>query len=147
MVQKSDESIAGIEMAIVVFQVVVRQQHLRNMEVERSEQLPVSRHEPGLSDGGAGLEIGQLSWSFFVIQRAHAGRDRPRGHEDNFLARLALGGDLAHQLPDLSQIQLFSEVGYDAGAQFNNHSANFFQDLTAHGSQAKWKTAKVKRKN
>ena len=68
MIQEGDESIPGIEMAIVVFQVVMRQQHLRNMEVEHREKLPVGRHEPGLSDCGAGLEVGQLSRPFFVIQ-------------------------------------------------------------------------------
>ncbi len=59
-------------MALVVFEVVVGEQHLGDVQAVLREKLLVNRHEPRLADGGAGLELGELAGPLLVAEHAHA---------------------------------------------------------------------------
>ncbi len=74
--EQRDERVAGVEMAFVMFEVVVREQHLRDVQTVPREQFRVHGHEPRLADGGAGLQFGEFGRAFFQAERAHARADR-----------------------------------------------------------------------
>ena len=125
--EQRDQRVAGVEMAFVMFQVVVREQDLGDGQAVRAEELLVDRHEPRLADRGAGLQFGQVARALFVAQRAHARADGARGDQHDFSARLALLGDLRHQLLHLGKVRLLPAVGQDAGAELHHHARDIFE--------------------
>ncbi len=98
-----------------------------------AEEFFIGGHQAGLAHGGAGLQLGQVAGAFLVPQRAHARADRPRGHHNNLLTRLALFGELRHQLLHLGQVRLLPAVGQDAGSQFHHDTGDGFEQFGAHG--------------
>jgi len=58
MLQQTDERVAGIEMAFVVLQVIVREQDLSDVETVLREETLVCGHQARLTDRGARLEFG-----------------------------------------------------------------------------------------
>ena len=85
-------------MALVMFEIVVGQQDLGNAEAGLGKKLFVSRHQPGLADGGAGLQLRKFRRPFFVAQCAHACTHRARRDNDDLFSQRPNGGDLARQL-------------------------------------------------
>ena len=77
-----------------------------------------------------------------VAQRAHARADGARGDEHNLPARLALLGNLRHQLLHLGKVRLFPAVGQDAGAELHHHARDIFEYFRTHaqlGSKPAWR--------
>ncbi len=75
MTEERDQGIARVEVALVMLQVIVRQKQLRDGQIESAEQLFVRGHEPGLADGGTGLQLGQIVGPLLMAERAHARAD------------------------------------------------------------------------
>src|ERR1700756_5631356 len=74
-------------MALVMFQVIVGEQHLGDMQVVLGKKLVIGGHQPGLAHGGTGLFFGELGGACLVAQRAHARPHRAAGDQDDLLAR------------------------------------------------------------
>ena len=66
---------AHIQIAVVIFQIVMSQQHLRDIDPVNGKQLLINGHQTALSHSGASLQIGQLGWLLFKSQYMTA-----RGH-------------------------------------------------------------------
>ena len=121
-------------MTLVMFQVVVGEQHLRDVQLESGEELFVSGHEPGLPDRRARLQFIEARRALLEAEHAHARAHRARGDQHHFAARRALRRHLRHQLPDLRQIRLLARIGEHAGAQLDHEAADIFQQLGTHGA-------------
>ena len=124
--EQRDERVARVEMAFVVFQVVVRQQHLRDVQTVCGKKFFVNRHQPRLADGGAGLKFGEFARALFVAERAHAGADRAAGDEHDFLAGLPQRGNLRDELLQLRRVRLLAAVGQHARAEFHDEAGGGF---------------------
>ena len=113
-------------MAVVVFQIVVGQEHLTDSQSRRAEEFFVNGHQPGLADRRARLQVRQIRRPFVVAEYAHprpncAGRDK-----DNLFSFLSHCGDLGDQLAELIEIRLFAAVGQDTGAELDDDSGDAF---------------------
>jgi len=64
-VEQCDECIARVEMAFMMLEVFVGEQHLRDAQIVRGEKFFVNRHELRLADGGAGLQFGEVGLARF----------------------------------------------------------------------------------
>ena len=124
--EQCDQGVAGVEMALVMCQVVVCQQDLGHAKTGLGKEPFVQGHQAGLADGGAGLQLGNIGGPFLVAQSAHARPHRAGTDNDDLFALGAHGGDLGGQLADLLQIGLLAAVGQDAGAQFDHDAAGIF---------------------
>jgi hypothetical protein len=120
-------------MAIVMLEIVMREQNLSNGEIENAKKPFVRGHQPGLADGGAGLQFGEVSRASFVPEHTHAGADRAGTDKHNFLACLALFGDLRYQLLHLRQIGLLAAVGQNTSAELDDDAGDVFQEVRARG--------------
>ena len=127
MAQERHQRVAGIEMAFVMLQVIVREQDLGDGQVMRAEQLLVDRHEPRLAHRRASLQLRQIARPLVVAQRPHARAHGARGDEHNLPARLALLGHLRHQLLHLGQVRLLPAVRQDPGAQLHHQARDIFE--------------------
>ena len=130
--QQRDEGVAGVQMPVVVLEVVVREQHLGDGQLVFREELFVGGHQPRLADGGARLEFGELLGALGVAEDAHAGPDRAGGNEDDLAAGFPLGGHLRHQLFHLGQIRLLLGIRQHAGAQLDDKTADVLQHFGSH---------------
>ena len=110
----------------------MREQDLGDGQAMRAEQLLVDRHEPRLAHRRARLQLRQVVRALLVAQRAHARAHRARRDQHNLPARLALLGDLRHQLLHLGQVRLLPAVGQDAGAQLHHDARDVFEDFRTH---------------
>ena len=115
-----------------MFEVVVREQHLRDVQIVRGKKFFVNGHQPRLADGGAGLKLGEFGRAFFITERAHARADRAAGDEDDFLAGLPQRGDLRDELLQLRRVGLLAAVGEHAGAEFHDEAGGGFDGCTMH---------------
>jgi hypothetical protein len=118
--EQRDERVARVEMALVMFQVLVREQNLRDVQIVLAQKVFVNRHEPRLADSGAGLKFREFGGTRRVAERAHARADRAAGHEHDFLAGFPQRGDLRDELLQLRRINQFPAVGEHAGAEFDD---------------------------
>src|SRR5262249_55063756 len=132
--QKRDQSVARVEVALVVFQVVVREQHLGDAKIEFVEKCFVGGHEPRLADGGTRLKFREVGRSLFKAERAHARADSAGTDQYDFLSGLPLRGDLRDQLFELRMVQLFPAVGEDAGAELDDNAADLMERRALHGA-------------
>ena len=107
-IEQRDERVARVEMALVMFQIFMREQNLRDDEAVRGKKFVVSRHEPRLADGGAGLFFREVGGPRFVAERAHARADRAAGDEHDFLAGFFQRGELRDELFELRRDQSVS---------------------------------------
>ena len=123
---------AGVEMPLVMLQIVVREKHLGDALARFAEELFINGHQAGLPDRGAGLQFRRFRRPFFMSQNAHARAHRAGADDDDFLALRAQGGNLAGQLGHLRQVGLFAAVGEDAGAQFDDDAAGFDKRIAMH---------------
>ena len=122
--EQRDERVARVEVALMVLEVVVREQHLRDVQVVRGKKFFVNGHEPRLADGGARGERGGLGRAFFKAERAHARADRAAGDEHNLLAGLAQRGDLRDELFKLREVGLLAAVGQHARAELDHDAGD-----------------------
>ena len=119
-------------MPILVLKIVMREEHLGNLQVVPRKKLSVSRHESRLANCGAGLQVGEIGRALGHVQHTHAGTHRAGGHDNHLPASFALGGHLADQLLNLAGINLLAAVGQDSGAKLDHHSAGIFQRISLH---------------
>ena len=132
MAEEPDESVASVEVAIVVLEIVVSQQNLGNRKTKNAEKLFVGGHEARLADGGARLQFGEVRWAFLMAERTHPGAYGTGADKNNFFAGLALLGNLRHQLFHLREVGLLAAIGQDTGAELYDHARNVFQKIRAH---------------
>jgi hypothetical protein len=135
VLEQRDQRAAGVEVALVMFQVVVRQENLGDAKAGLGEEPFVQGHQARLADGGAGLQLGKFGGPFGEAQNAHARPHRAGADDDDLFALGAHGGDLGGQLADLLQIGLLAAVGQDAGAQFDHDTTGIFQRSAMHAIQ------------
>jgi hypothetical protein len=137
--EQRHQRVARVEMAFVMFQVVVRQQHLRDVKVELRKKFFVNRHQSRLADGGARLQFGEIIGPSLVAERAHARAHGAGRDEHDLLPGFALRGDLRDQLLQLRQIRLLPAVREDTGAEFHHHAGNIFKQFATHARVvSKW---------
>jgi hypothetical protein len=122
-------------MTLVMFQIFVREQNLRDDDFVRGKKFVVSGHEPRLTDGGARLFFRKISRTRIVTERAHACADRATGNEHNFLAGFFQRGELRNELFQLRGINQFPAVGQNAGSQFDDQARNGFKKVTMHAKR------------
>ena len=115
-----------------MFQIIVREQNLGDVQIVFRKQFGVICHEPRLAHGGAGLEFREFARTLFVAERAHARADRAAGHEHNFFSRFPQRGDLRDELFQLRRVNLFPAVGQHARAEFDDEARNGFERITMH---------------
>ena len=145
--QQGDERVAGVEMALMVFEVVVREQHLGDVQAVPREQFCVGGHEPRLADGGAGLQFGEFGRALVQSQRAHARADGAGGDDHDFPASLALPGDLRDELFQLRRVGLLAAVREHARAEFHDNADGGFEWVTMHALRLGKISFRGKRKN
>ena len=133
MAQQSNQCVACVEVALVMFEVLMRQQNLCNGESKGGEKTFVSGHQSGLADRGTGQQFGQVCWSAIVSECPHTCTHRARGNEDYFFAGLALLRNLSNQLFHLGQVRLLPAVGKHARAQLDDEPGDLAEQLGAHG--------------
>ena len=133
-------------MALVVLEIVVREEDLRDVEAELGEEVFVSRHQPRLADGGAGLQLGEFLGPRLEAEHAHARTDRSGGDEDDLAARPALGGDLRDKLLHLRKVRLLPGVCEDAGAELDDEACDVFENRRTHGEFVTEGQGRTKRK-
>ena len=75
VLEEADECVAGVQMALVMFEVGVREENLGDVEIVFGEKLFVSGHQARLAEGGAGLKFGEFGGTFGVAEKAHSGAD------------------------------------------------------------------------
>ena len=126
LVKQRDKGIAGVEVAVLVLEVVVRKEHLGDLHVVSGKQFRVGGHKLRLANGGAGLQVGQVGGALVHSEHAHAGADGAGRHDNDLPAGLALGCHLGDQLLYLAGIDLFAAAGQNAGAKLDHHAAGFF---------------------
>jgi len=107
-----------------MFEIIMSQQNLGDVQLMFCKELFINRHEPWLPHRGARLQFRQVAGPLLVFQRAHPRAHRARGDQHDFLARLALLGHLPHQLFQLRQIRLLPAVCKDTGAELHDNSGN-----------------------
>ena len=90
MGQERDQCVASVEVPLVMLQVVVREQHLGNAQIEASKELLVNGHQPRLADRGTGLQLRQVARPPLKTQYSHARPDCAGRHEHDFFAGLPL---------------------------------------------------------
>ena len=117
-----------------MLEVVVCQEHLRDVQIVLREELAVTGHQAALSKRGAGLQLGQLSGALFVTERAHARADRAGGDQNELAPRLSLRGDLRDQLLHLRRVDLLAGIGEDPGAKLDDDSGDVFEQLAPHAA-------------
>ncbi len=108
------------------------QKDLGDVAVVFGEEPFVGGHEAALADGGTGLQLGEFAGALGKTEGAHTGTDRAGGDEDDFLAGLALGGDLADDVLDLGEVQLLLAVGQNTRAELHHDSADILQTFLTH---------------
>ena len=124
-------------MAFMMLEVVMCEQHLRHLQVVSGEQFRVRGHEPGLADGGAGLQFGKFSRAPFQSERAHAGADRAGGDHHDFAAGAAQSGHLRDELFQLRRVGLLAAVREHTRAEFHHHAGGGFERVTMHAPRLK----------
>lgn len=134
--EEGEEGIAGVEVAGVIGEVLVGEEDLGDAEVVMTEEGLVHGHEAALSDGGAGLELGDFAGAGVVAEDAHAGADGAGGDEDRFEAGGAEGGELGDELGELDLVGAFAGVGEDAGTEFDDDASGLAEERGAHGGCA-----------
>src|SRR5262249_25969054 len=93
------DDVARGQEAAAVGDVLVGEQDLADGELVRGKRALPRLHEVALTDGGDGLELGQLARPLGEAEDAAAERDRPRRHDDERLRqRRHLFGDLGQGL-------------------------------------------------
>ena len=119
----------------VMFEIVMREQNLRDVQIVPREKFGIHCHEARLADGGACLQFSEFAGAFFITQRAHARADGAGGDQHDFLAGFLQGGDLGHELFELRRVGLFAAVGEHAGAEFHDKPGGGFDGGTMHGTK------------
>ena len=118
-----------------MFEIVVREQHLRDVQFVAREKSGIHRHEARLADGGARLQFGEVAGTFFITQRAHARADGAGGDEHDFLAGFSQRGELGDELFQLRRVGLLAAVGEHAGAEFHDDTGGGFDGFTMHATK------------
>ena len=124
---------ARVEVAFVVLEIFVSQQHLGDVEIVAGEELLVGRHEARLANGRAGLKLIERAGTFIETEHAHASADCAGGDDDDFMAGFAQRAYLGDELADLREVGLLPAVCEDTGAQLDDDTADIFQRLGTHG--------------
>lgn len=124
--QQRDKGVTGVEVAVVVFEIVMGEEDLSDGKARAGKKFFVKGHQPRLADCGAGLQFGKFGGSFLMTQNAHARADRAGADDHDLLALRADGGDLSDKLAYLGEVGLLAAVGQYAGAEFDDDAADGF---------------------
>jgi hypothetical protein len=116
----------------VMFQVVMREEHLRDDEIVSGKKFLIRGHQARLPDGRTGLFFREVAGPAFKSERAHARAHRAAGDQDDFLAGPAQRGDLRHDLLQLRRVNLFPVVREDAGAELDHDAGEVFEKFRTH---------------
>jgi len=119
----------------VMFEIVMREQNLRDVQIVAREKFGIHRHEARLADGGTGLQFREFARTFFITQRAHARADGAGGDEHDFPAGFSQRGDLRDELFQLRRVGLLAAVGEHAGAEFHDDTGGGFDRFTMHATK------------
>ena len=91
-------------------------------------------HERRLTDGGAGLQVGQVGRPLAEIQLADARADGPGTDKDDSPAARSDGMNLGRERRDPGAIQNALGIGEHVGADLHDDGARFGEELMAHRS-------------
>src|SRR3954464_7254024 len=110
------ERVPRVQMPLVMLQIFMGKQDLRDREIKRAKELLVSGHQPRLANRSAGLQFRKVTRPLRMAEDPHAGTDRSRRNEHDLPPRLPLPRNLTNQLLHLREIGLLAAVGEDAGS-------------------------------
>jgi hypothetical protein len=110
----------GVAVVRPAHQVVGGQQDLAGADAVPGEGGGVPRDEQALADAGRRLLGGQVAGAPGKPERSQAGRDRPRGHQDDLAAILPAGGQRGGERTDPHPVDLAVPGGQRRGADLDH---------------------------
>ncbi len=132
-----------VEVTATISEVIVRQQHLADGEPARAEGLAVDLDQVPLSDGGRGLQSGEIGGPLFEAQARDAERDRAGRDDHDFFAFAAQLRGLAGEHVD-ARVQIVPE---QATADLDDHALRRVElRARAHAVRAAQRSSKRARK-
>ena len=131
MIEQGAHGIAGIEIALPIFQIGASQQHLADMQAIEVEQILPHPNELGLTDCRQHLLVGQGWRQWRVAQMLTPGGDSPRGDDHDSMAVTVQGRTLSDQLDHMGTIELGRPPCEHAGAQLDDYGSVFHGSIKA----------------
>ena len=105
-VEEAGQRLAGVEVLGALPEVVGGEEHLAGDEASVLEVGREALHEPGLADGGDGLEGADVGRAAGQPEGGQAGRDRARADEHDGVAGGSGVGDLVGELAEGGVVEL-----------------------------------------
>src|SRR6185437_5141344 len=86
MLKQTHQGVAGVQMPFMMLQIIMREENLGGLQMMAGKKFLVGRHEAGLSDRRARLQLREFRGTTLVTQRAHPGTHSTRTDQDNIAA-------------------------------------------------------------
>ncbi len=130
--QQRQQRRAGVEVALAVRQVGVRQQHLRAAQAVFAQLRLVHLHQAHLADGGGGLQFVQFLRPRRPAQALHALGDGAAGDHHQLAPLMRQHRQLPAPVADGGGVEAAALVGDQAGADLDDDAPRLAQHLS-HG--------------
>jgi hypothetical protein len=107
------------------------EEQLRSVTAVAPETVVVSSNQVCLSDGGRGLELGQVIGALFPTELTHSCPDGTRTHYRHFASAIHDGADLLRQMIDPGWIQCPVRTRENTRSDLNDPGLRRQNDLVA----------------
>src|SRR5690606_9115714 len=124
--------VAGVEVASAVLQILGREEDLGRVQAVGGEGLVVRLDESALTDGGGGLEFGQVGGASFPAKTTDAGGDGPAAHQDDLPPVEPEAGQLVGDGGDAGVVEGAVLAGEDAAADLHHDGVGGGHDFLAN---------------
>ena len=131
VIKQGAHGIAGVEVALPIFQIGAGQQHLADMQTVEVEQILPYPNQLGLTNRRQHLLVGQGWRQWRVTQMFTTGGDSPLCDDHDPVAVTVQGRTLSDQLDHMGTIELGRPPCEHAGAQLDDYGSVFHGSIKA----------------
>ena len=132
--EQGGERRSGVQIALAVGQVVVGQQDLRGVQPMLGKGAFIDLRQSHLADGCSCLQFVDQFRPLGPAQALHAAGDGAGRDEDDLLALLANGADLARPVVNRREVEAGAVVGDKGGADLDDQPLGVGEARQAHAS-------------